>query len=99
MGTSLAVQWLRFCLPITEGAGSIPGQGAKISWPKNRSIKQKQYCNKFNKDFQDDPHKKKSIKKDYIIFYGNPETSREELKHSLEHSELSSNFLNENLFI
>ena len=32
-----------------EGAGSIPGQGAKIlhaSQPKN----QKQYCNKFNED-------------------------------------------------
>ena len=34
------------------GAGSIPGQGAKIphaSRPKNQNIKQKQYCNKFNK--------------------------------------------------
>ena len=34
------------------GAGSIPGQGAKIphaSWPKNQNIKQKQYFNKFNK--------------------------------------------------
>ena len=36
------------------GAGLIPGQGAKIphaSGPKNQKIKQKQYCNKFNKDF------------------------------------------------
>ena len=35
-----------------EGAGSMPGQGAKIPHdlqPKNRSIKQKQCCNKFNK--------------------------------------------------
>ena len=34
--------------------GSIPGWGAKIphaSRPKNQNIKQKQYCNKFNKDF------------------------------------------------
>ena len=33
----------------------IPGQGAKIphaSQPKNQSIKQKQHCNKFNKDFK-----------------------------------------------
>ena len=33
-------------------AGLIPGQGAKIpfaSWPKNKSIKQKQYCNKLNR--------------------------------------------------
>ena len=32
------------------GEGSIPVWGAKIphaSWPKNRNIKQKQYCNKF----------------------------------------------------
>ena len=37
------------------GAGSIPGWGAKIphaSWPKNQNIKQKQYCNKFNKDLK-----------------------------------------------
>ena len=35
-----------------EHVGSIPCQGAKIphaSWPKNQNIKQKQYCNKFNK--------------------------------------------------
>ena len=46
----------------TEGAGLIPGQGAKIpraSWPKNQNIKQKQYCNKFNKDFKNGPHPKK----------------------------------------
>ena len=43
-----------------RGGGSIPGQGAKLphaSWLKNthththQSVKQKQYCNKFNKDF------------------------------------------------
>ena len=45
-----------------EGAGSIPGQGAKIphaSGPKNQNIKWKQYCNKFNKDFLKGPHQKK----------------------------------------
>ena len=45
------------------GAGLIPGQGAKIphaSRPKNQNIKQKQYCNKFNKDFKNGPHQKKS---------------------------------------
>ena len=34
--------------------GSIPGLGNKIPyalWPKNENIKQKQYCNKFSKDF------------------------------------------------
>ena len=40
---------------IAGGAGSIPNQGAKISHAsqsKNQNIKQKQYCNKFNKDFK-----------------------------------------------
>ena len=43
-------------------AGSIPGRRAKISHalePKNQNIKQKQYCNKFNKDFKNNgPHQK-----------------------------------------
>ena len=42
--------------------GSILGRGAKnphALWPKNQSVKQKQYCNKFNKDFKNGPHKKK----------------------------------------
>ena len=46
------------------GVGSIPGQGAKIthaSQPeKPKNIKQKQYCNKFSKDFKNGPHQKKS---------------------------------------
>ena len=44
------------------GAGSIPGWGAKIphaSGPKNQNIKQKQYCNEFNKDFKNGPRQKK----------------------------------------
>ena len=39
------------------GVSLIPGQGIKIpnaSQPKNQNIKQKQYCNKFNKDFKND---------------------------------------------
>ena len=38
-----------------EGVGLIPGQGTKIphaSGPKNQNIKQKQCCNRFNKDFK-----------------------------------------------
>ena len=41
------------------GAGSIPGQGAKIPRalrPKNQNIKQKQYCNKFNTNFKNGPY-------------------------------------------
>ena len=44
---------------------SIPGQGAKIphaSQQKDQNIKQKQYYNKFNKDFKNDPHQKNSLK-------------------------------------
>ena len=43
------------------GVGSIPSRGAKIphaSGPKNENIKQKQYCNRFNKDFKNGPHQK-----------------------------------------
>ena len=42
-----------------EAMGSIPEWGAKIphaSQPKNQNIKQKQYHNKFNKDFKNGPH-------------------------------------------
>ena len=37
------------------GVGSIPGWGAEIphaSQPKNQNMKQKQYCNTFNKDLK-----------------------------------------------
>ena len=47
------------------GTGSIPGRGTEIphaSWPKNQNIKQKQYCNKFNKDFKNGIHQKKIFK-------------------------------------
>ena len=47
-----------------EGAGSLPGWGTKIphaSQTKNQNRKQKQYCNKFNKDFKNDPHQKKKV--------------------------------------
>ena len=48
-------------------AGLNPGQGAKFThalWPKTLDIKQKQYCNKFNKGFTNGPHQKKSFKKE-----------------------------------
>ena len=41
--------------------GSTPGQGTKIpcaSQPKKQNIKQKQYCNKFKKDFKNGPYQK-----------------------------------------
>ena len=48
------------------GAGSTPSWGAKTphaSWPKNQNIKQKQYCNKFNKDFIIGPRQKQKTLK------------------------------------
>ena len=60
-GTSVAVQWFRLRLP-TQGVRvrSLVGElrshmpcGQKI-----QNIKQKQYCNKFSKDFKNGPHKK-----------------------------------------
>ena len=47
----------------TGGTGSFPGQGAKILLalqPKHQSIRLKQYCNKFNKDFKNGSHQKES---------------------------------------
>ena len=46
--------------------GLIPDPGTKIphaSWQekKNKTIKQKRYCNKFNKDFKNGPLQKKKI--------------------------------------
>ena len=51
-------------LPL-EGEHLIPGQRAKLphATPKNQNIKQKQYCNKFNKDFKNGLHKQKEKKK------------------------------------
>ena len=55
------------------GEGLIPGRGAKISHasgPKNLNVKQ--YCNKFNEDFKNCPHKKKILcgqKKNLVCFF------------------------------
>ena len=46
----------------TRGEGSIPGQEA-ASWQKKKkkknTIKQKQYCSKFNKDLKNGPYQKR----------------------------------------
>ena len=49
-----------------RSASLIPSEGTKIphaSRPKNQNIKQKQYCNKFNKDFKTDLYKQNLKKK------------------------------------
>ena len=55
MGTSLVVQWFQRRASNARGVGLIPDWGAKIwqvLWQKKQNIKQKQYGNKFNKDFK-----------------------------------------------
>ena len=60
-------------LPSHAGsAGSTPGQGTKILQglrPKNQNIKQKQHCNKFNKDFKNGSQKKKKTLKKQILLH------------------------------
>ena len=55
-------QWLVKTSPSNAGGvGLIPGLGAKILRalrPKDQNIKQKQYCNKFNKEFTHGPCKR-----------------------------------------
>ena len=49
-----------------RGGSLIPDPGANIpytSCSKNQNIKQKQYCNKFNRDFFKCPPQKKNLKK------------------------------------
>ena len=56
------------------GVSSIPGQGAKILhilWPKIQSIRQKQCCNKFNRDLKNSPHQKNLFKRVPIYFIEN----------------------------
>ena len=53
IGTSQTVQWLTLHLLMQV--------------PKTQNIKQKQYCNKFNKDFKNGPHQKIiKIKKTFV---------------------------------
>jgi len=64
LGTSLTSLTVKTLPSSAEGAGSIPGQGAKVayaSWSKCQNIKQKQYCSKFNKDFKNGPPPKKVL--------------------------------------
>ena len=60
--TSLAVQWLRLRLPV-QGVWVRSLVRELRSHGKIKHIKQKQYYNKFNKDFKSGPHQKKSFKK------------------------------------
>ena len=64
---NLVVQWLGPHLPVQGVGGSVPGQRTKIPHAlrsKNQNIRQKQYCNAFNKDFKNwSTSKNKTTKK------------------------------------
>ena len=65
VGTSLAVQWLRLHCPVHEAQVQFLSR-EHVLWPKIIiviTIKQKQYCNKFKKDFKNGPHKKNNLKR------------------------------------
>ena len=61
--TSLMIQWLGLRLPMQRvRVGSLveelKSQIPQASPPKNQNIKQKQYCNEFNKELKNSPHQK-----------------------------------------
>ena len=50
-----------------EGVGLIPDSRSHMSCgQKTQNIKQKRYCNEFNKDFKNGPHKKKIFQKIFL---------------------------------
>ena len=55
---------VRLCLPVHRAVGSISGWEAKVPHAKKLKHKksQKQYCNRFNKDFKNGLSKKKDYK-------------------------------------
>ena len=61
-GTSLAGQWLRLHL-LMQGVQVREIRSHMPRGQKNQNIRQKQYCNKFNKDFKNGPLQKKILKK------------------------------------
>ena len=62
-----------------EDTGPLPGWEAKIlhvSRPRNQYIKQRQYCKKFNKDFENGSHQKKAT-----FFYRNKSSLERPSRH------------------
>ena len=58
-GTSLAVQWLRLCLPTQGDASSGSQDPTRLKAKKPEHKQKKRYCNKFSKDFKNGPQEKK----------------------------------------
>ena len=82
-GTFLVVQWLRLCLPM-QGVwvrSLVRQLGSHMPHSqKNQNIKQKTYCNKFNKGFKTGPHQKKKSKgrvlRNVLFWYGQTHNPR-----------------------
>ena len=69
-GTSLAVQWLGLCLLIqgVRVRSLVRELGFRMPrGQKTKNMKQKQYCSKFNKDFENGPHQKKKKRNEVLI--------------------------------
>ena len=66
LGTSLVVQWLRLCPPV-QGVWvwSLVGvlRSHMPGGQKTKKVKQKQYCNKLNKDLTNGPHQRNIFNK------------------------------------
>ena len=55
-GTFLVIQWLRFCLSMQRVQSPV----REVKTPQAlQPKKQKQFCNKFNKDLKNGPHQNK----------------------------------------
>ena len=83
LGTSLEAPWLGLHLPVQGVLGWLIVGKLKSHMPhfqKNRNIKQKQYYNKFNKDFENGPHQKKKFFKikEYLYWEKWENAEREE---------------------
>ena len=66
---SLVVQWLRLCLSMQGGKfDPLLGNSCPTCFiAKIKRTRQKQCCNKFNRDFKNGPHKKRFLKKLLVI--------------------------------
>ena len=68
-GDFLGSPVVKTLLSNAEGAGTIPGWGVKIPRPKSQNMKEKQYFDKFSKDFyKSGSHQEKILKKIKRIF-------------------------------
>ena len=65
--TSLVVQWLGLCLPMqgVQILSLVEKLRSHLPYAQEPKQKQKQYCNKFNKNFKNGPHQNIYI---YICF-------------------------------